>query len=269
MINNTPDSLSTFVRFIQLKSLRERTEEEYVRWVTRIAKHCGVACASLLSQEQVLGFVHHLQQTANYEGSTLNQCVAALRLFYRDHLKHADWTCWADIKIKRREPIPTVLAREEVARLLASVQELRFRTVFALMYHTGLRLGEACRLEVSHLHRARGVLLVADGKGGKQREVPVSPQMFALLTDWWRRHKNPRYLFPGVGRAWKQKFGNQGTALQEAQAPMSEASVQQAMSRAAAAAARQTARRAALERSGRVKEPEEATESTRPSSPRG
>ncbi len=43
-----PDHLSAFIRFIQLKSLRKRTEEEYVRWVTRLARQCGVACPSLL-----------------------------------------------------------------------------------------------------------------------------------------------------------------------------------------------------------------------------
>lgn len=224
-----PDSVSTFVRFIQLKSLRERTREEYVRWVTRLAQHQGVACASLLSQEEVLSFVHHLQQNHDYEGSTLNQCVCALRLFFRDHLGREDWTCWSHIKIKRTAPIPTVLAREEVRVLLASVQAARFHTVFALMYHCGLRLGEVCRLEVSHLDRARGVLKVINGKGGKNREVPVSRDMFARLGAWWLQHKNPRFLFPGVGRAWKQKYGCARTAQRVAQAPMSEASVQQAM----------------------------------------
>ena len=87
---NRPDSISTFIRFIQLKSLRLRTQEQYVRWVTRLAKHSGVACASILTQEEVLTFLHHLQQNHTYEGSTLNQCICGLRLFFRDHLGHSD-----------------------------------------------------------------------------------------------------------------------------------------------------------------------------------
>jgi site-specific recombinase XerD len=224
-----PDSLSTFVRFIQLRSLRSRTKEDYVRWVKRIAQHHGAACASLLSEEQVLSFVHHLQQNHDYEGSTLNQCVAALRLFFRDHLAHADWTCWQHIKIKRHEPIPTVLDRSEVRTLLSSVKERRFRMLFTLMYHCGLRLGEVCRLEVSHLDRKRGVLRVINGKGGKNREVPVSARMFNLLGWWWQQHRNPRFLFPGVGRGWKEKYGCRATAQRQAKHPMSDASVQQAM----------------------------------------
>ena len=94
-------SLSSFIRFIQLKSLRARTQESYLTWVRRVARHHGVACPSMLSQDEVLAFLHHVQQTKGYEGSTLNQCVCALRLFYRDHLELADWTCWGKIKIKR------------------------------------------------------------------------------------------------------------------------------------------------------------------------
>ena len=224
-----PDSVSTFIRFIQLKSCRARTQEEYLRWVTRIAKHCNVACASLLSEEQVLSFVHHLQQAHDYEGSTINQCVCALRMFYRDHLGRVDWSCWKHIFIKRIAPIPVVLAREEVRALLAAVHEPRFRTILALIYHCGLRLNEACKLEVAHLDRARGVLKVINGKGGKHREVPVSPVMFEALGRWWLQHRNPRFLCPGVGRAWKEKYGCAKRAQHVATQPMSDSSVQQAM----------------------------------------
>jgi len=84
-----PDHLSTFIRFIQLKSLRKRTEEEDVRWVTRLARQGGLACPSLLGQEEVLAFLHDHQQNHGYEGSAVHQAVCALRLFFRDHLGRA------------------------------------------------------------------------------------------------------------------------------------------------------------------------------------
>jgi integrase len=207
-----PDSVSTFVRFIQLKSLRARTQEEYVRWVTRIARHCGVACASLLSQEEVLGFVHHLQQNHEYEGSTLNQCVCGLRLFFRDHLGRADWTCWSQIRIKRSVPIPTVLARAEVKTLLASVKAARFYNVFALMYHCGLRLGEVCRLEVSHLDRARDQTWFYEAMfkamqqtlhtfAQDEQHLGGTPGYTAVLHTWTREllhHPHLHVIMPGL-----------------------------------------------------------------------
>jgi len=84
-------------------------------------------------------------------------------------------------------------------------------------------------LEVTHLDRQRGVLRILNGKGGKNREIPVSPEMFERLGRWWLRHRNPRFLFPGLGRAWKEKYDCKAAAQRLAQHPMSEASVQQAL----------------------------------------
>ena len=91
-----------------------------------------------------MAFLHDLQQNHGDEGSTINQAVSGLRLFFRDHLGRADWTCWAQIPIKRTTSLPTVLPRGEVRVLLASVKEPRFVAVFSLMDDCGLRLGEAC-----------------------------------------------------------------------------------------------------------------------------
>ena len=188
-----------------------------------------MACASLATQEEVLTFLHWLQQTKGYAGSTLNQAVCGLRMFFRDHLGHTDWKCWKEIHIKRIAPLPVVMSRAEVCTLLGSVRELRFKVAFSLMYHCGLRLGEVCRLEVSHLDKHRGVLRVINGKGGKNREVPIGPDMLELLREWYRQHRHPKFVFPGVGKAWKEKYGCQATALREAGHCMCDSSVQAAM----------------------------------------
>ena len=203
-MQNKPDPLSTFIRFIQLKSIRPRTQDAYISWVRRIAQHTGVACPASCTENEVLDFLLHVQKKG-YEGSTLNQCVCALRKFCRDHLGRKEWQCWGQIRIKRHAPLPVVLAREEVSQLLGAVRELRFRVAFALLYHCGLRLGELCKLEVTYLDKFRGMLRVVDGKGGKNREVPISPEMLEMLRAWWVQHGNPRFIFPSVGRAWKEK----------------------------------------------------------------
>ena len=95
-------------------------------------------------REVVLAFLHDLQQNHDYEGSTINQAVCGLRLFFRDHLGRAEWRCWAQIRIKRTTSLPTVLSRGEVRVLLASLKEPGFVAVFSLMDQRGLRLGEAC-----------------------------------------------------------------------------------------------------------------------------
>lgn len=65
------------------------------------------------------------------------------------------------------------------------------------MYATGLRVSEAVALQVGHIDGRSRMLLVACGKGQKQRGVPVSPTLLNPLRAWWRQHRNPRWLFPG------------------------------------------------------------------------
>ena len=83
-----------------------------------------------MGEEDVLAFLHDLQQNHDYEGSTINQAVSGLRLFFRDHLGRADWTWWAQIPIKRSTSLPIVLSRGEVRVLLASLKEPGFVAVF-------------------------------------------------------------------------------------------------------------------------------------------
>ncbi len=83
--------------------------------------------------------------------------IAALRCFYKDHLETGrSWSLWRTLRVREPKSLPTVLSREEVAQLLGSVRCDRFRTILRLIYHTGLRIREACRIEVQHIDRAGG-----------------------------------------------------------------------------------------------------------------
>ena len=82
--------------------------------------------------------------------STLNQAVCALRTLYRDHLD-LDWDIWKKIKIRRDEALPHVLTREEVARLLRTFRDGRYRAYFTLVYQCGLRMSEALHIKPKHI----------------------------------------------------------------------------------------------------------------------
>jgi site-specific recombinase XerD len=102
----------------------------------------------------------------------------ALRCFYREHLKLGlAWTVFEDLRIAPPQTLPLVLTREQVATLLKAVQLPRYRTALGLIYHTGLRVGEAVRIELRDLretHTEHPRLHVRCGKGGKDRFVPCA-----------------------------------------------------------------------------------------------
>jgi integrase/recombinase XerD len=211
-----------------LRDLRPRTREAYVLYPVLLGRHAKADPAGL-REEQVRDFCLCLRNERHYAGSSLGLVRAALRAFYSEHLGTGrEWKLWQEIKVRRGQTLPVVLTREEVARLLASLRMDRYRTLLRLIYHTGLRIREACRLAPADLRAHPGRVLVRQGKGGKDRLVPIAPEMLEDLRRFWRRHENRRWLFPALGCAHRGGKQPIAEAARRAAKPMSESAVQNA-----------------------------------------
>src|SRR5437762_7265536 len=195
---------SDYVVFVQSKSLRGRSKAEYLRQVRKLAERHPERSLKQISERMVFDHLIYLRDEQKLRPSTLNQAVVALRLFYRDYLGR-EWQLWEQFEIRRDQPLPVVLSRAEVRALLQAVREKRFKAVLALIYHCGLRVGEAVRLRPRDIDSGRGVLRVIDGKGGRNREVPIAQKMIERLRRYWCFHRNPAWLFPAVGRGWRER----------------------------------------------------------------
>lgn len=208
MINSNVPSIATFAAFVQLKDYRQPTKKEYVRYVRRLGDHYQCDPATL-SEDQIRAYYLELRQVRKFGGSAMKIAKRALRCFYREHLKLGlAWTVFEDLRIAPPQTLPLVLSRQQVAQLLKAVQLPRYRTLLGLIYHTGLRVGEAVRLELRDLqdtHTGHPRLHVRCGKGGKDRFVPLSPVMVAELRTWWQTHRHPTFLFPGPSLAWRER----------------------------------------------------------------
>lgn len=192
-------SLKAFAEFLHLQDLRPRTRIDYVRQVRRLGSHFGCDPATL-SEEQVRGYFTHLRVERVLGNAALSVTRAAIRLFCLEHLRVQDWRLFDDLRVRRMRTVPLVLSIEEVARLLAAVRLPRMRTCLRLIYACGLRVGEAVKIELSHIDGNQGVLYVRDGKGGRDRTVPLGAGMLAELRAFWKTHRHPRWLFPGLGK---------------------------------------------------------------------
>ena len=133
---------------------------------------------------------------------TVGLHVAALRFFYVRVLKRR--ALKEDLPTpKRHRRLPTVLSPEEVRRLIAGAQNLFHRTMLMTLYGAGLRRSELCHLKVSHIDSQRMVLRVERGKGGVDREVPLSPTLLTALRAYYRWMRPQTYLFPGTQDGWR------------------------------------------------------------------
>jgi site-specific recombinase XerD len=185
-----------FVEDLRLRNYAPRTLEVYVSWVARFARHFGRS-PDLLGPDEVRTYQLHLMQR-KVAWSTFNQAVCALRFFFGTTLGRSDYLPLLAYGKKPRK-LPCVLSPEEVARLLATARPGRDRALLQTAYACGLRLGEVLHLQLGDINSGRMLVHVRQGKGGKDRFVPLAPQLLEELRTYWRCHRPRSWLFPNAG----------------------------------------------------------------------
>jgi integrase len=133
---------------------------------------------------------------------TIRQHTAALRFFFFKTL-HRNFRAEYIPFPKFRKRLPTILSPEEVGRLIDSASNLFHRTLIMTLYSTAMRRAELCRLRVSDIDSARMMIRIEQAKGGRDREVPLSPTLLKTLRVYWRWMKPKTYLFPGTVKGWR------------------------------------------------------------------
>jgi site-specific recombinase XerD len=149
-----------------------------------------------LTLEDIYDYQFHLTAERQVSWALFNQAVCALRFFYRTTLQK-DWDVQAIPYQKTGQRLPIVLSREEVARLLGGVENLKHRALLTTGYACGLRVSEAVHLNVHDIDSQRMTVRIEQGKGRKDRYLMLAPSLLMLLRDYWREYRPQSWLFPG------------------------------------------------------------------------
>lgn len=202
-----------------------RTAQAYYRHLRLVAEHFDKD-PKYLTQAQIRSYQVHVREIKQWAASTTRQSAACLAMFYSDMLGK-NWRLWDIVTSRERKTLPVVLTIEEVARIMGNVELQRHRTPLRLIYCCGLRLDELVHLTIDDIEPTQ--LIVRDGKGGKDRNVPLSDRMYADLRAYWAKHRNAKWIFPSAGRGHpnnaKQRMG-------ESEAPIGKGSLQLALHKA-------------------------------------
>jgi integrase/recombinase XerD len=180
---------------LRLRNYSQRTIEVYVYCVARFARHFDKS-PHLLGPQQIRAFQTHLVQEKKASWTQFNQTVCALRFLYKVTLRRG-WMIEHIPYPRQAKKLPVVLSRQEIQAFLAAIPNLKHRTVLQTMYGTGLRISEAIHLRVDDIDGSRELLRVRQGKGKKDRNVPLSPTLLDVLRNYWRRYRPQGWLFPG------------------------------------------------------------------------
>lgn len=180
---------------LRIRNYSPHTIGIYIRLVARFAKHFGCS-PDRLGPEHVRQYQLLLLEN-NTSWSLFNQTVGALRFFYGVTLKRS-WRLEQLPYGKRPKRLPCVLSEQEVLQLLQAAQGPRNRIALTTAYATGVQVSELVALRAEDIDSARMLIHVRQGKGNKERIVPLSKTLLAGLRDYWRVVRpQGGWLFPG------------------------------------------------------------------------
>ncbi len=186
------------------RRLSVATQRYHINSCKRFAAFLGRSPATATADD-VRRFQHHLSD-AGLSVISRNRIMTGVKFLVRVTLRRLDL---ANEIYHLREPqkIPQVLSRGEVERLLKMAGSLKNRSLLSLAYGCGLRAGEVVRLRAGDIDSAQGVIRIVQGKGRKDRNVMLPPELLDLLRQWWKERPTrydagvtlaERWLFPGI-----------------------------------------------------------------------
>lgn len=172
----------------------ESTLNNYSRYLSQIALHFN-CLPTELQEDQIEDYLHFLLKKGTPSESYFKHTIYGLRFLFR--LEGLNDKRIALPSIQREKKLPVVLSRQEVKTLLKTAVLLKHRLIIGLLYGCGLRCGEVRNILLKDIDLDRRTLLVRQGKGNKDRYVPLGELLFRGITSYIEAENPQTYLFTG------------------------------------------------------------------------
>lgn len=183
------------IKAMQVRGFSVRTHESYLAAVKDLARYFHRS-PDEIGIEDLRVYFEYLATERSLSGATCRLFLNGIRFLY---LQVLEWSAFdVDIPIpKKAQRIPELLNRAEVGRILNACTNPKHRMMLTLSYGCGLRLSELVSTKVRDIDGERQLLRVEQGKGAKDRLVPLSETLLAQLRAYWRGYRPSDWLFPG------------------------------------------------------------------------
>ena len=190
---------------MKLQGLSESTQKAYVYQVAKLAKHYNRS-PDQLSEEDVRDYFIHCidKEKVSRSASTVGICSVKF-LFVK--ILHRKWSVLDVVRPPKSEKLPIVLSQDEILAILAKVKSVHHRMTLQLIYSCGLRISEGLSIRVGDIDGKRRQLRVDQGKGNKDRYVPLPERTLRLLREYWQKFQPSEFLFinPRTSKTFTRK----------------------------------------------------------------
>ncbi|WP_136667137.1 site-specific tyrosine recombinase/integron integrase [Flavobacterium sp. H122] len=185
------DALKSFLTFFNTKSVNDVTNEDVI----------------LFNNE----FLLKNKLSASYQ----NQIVNAIKLYF-NIINNTTIDIDKVHRPKREKKLPNVLSKNEIKAILTAHSNLKHKTMLSLIYSCGLRRSELLSLKPSDIDSKRGVVIIRQSKGKKDRIVPLSLKILEMLREYYMSYKPKTWLFEGQTKNTKYDERSLSNVLKQA-----------------------------------------------------
>jgi site-specific recombinase XerD len=180
---------------LHLKGITPRTQKDYLREVSNLAKYFNKSPEEL-GEKEVKEYLVHLLKDRKISGGTYKYYVSGIKFLYRTTLKREEVVDTIQYPKSKRK-LPVILDLSEVEALFSVTENLKHKAILMITYSSGLRISEAARLKITDIDSKRMMVRVQQGKGGKDRYSILSNTALECLRQYWRKYHPKDWLFEG------------------------------------------------------------------------
>jgi len=189
------------VEHFMVEGKSDRSAETYAREIKHIVRYYNRPL-NTLTEDEIRKFIIYRKNECNLSVSSMKILYCGLKFLYRDILG-IEYEIFEKMKAQSEYNLPNVLTVKEVTQVLNHLSTFHAYSFFRTVYTCGLRVSEALNLQIYDIDGTRMVIKV-NGKGSKDRYIPLPPATYELLRLYWNTHRNPKLIFPALGRDLKQ-----------------------------------------------------------------
>ena len=193
------DYLNTFREMISLRGLTGHTLNNYCTYIRSYLSYLDSVLHKSpedVSWQELRDYIRWLQKSRSLSDRTVNCAISQLR-FFTMYVLHKPWDP-TQLPMRRfDEFLPFVPSQEETWLFISTIPDLKQKAMTALMYSSGLRIGEVCSLRYEDIQRKNMRIHISHGKNRSSRYAILSKTALDILTQYWFSCGRPMgYLFP-------------------------------------------------------------------------
>jgi integrase/recombinase XerD len=198
--------IERFIQWLRSKRYSENTIKVYSDALKSFLVFYRNKTTNAITNEDVIVYNNEYILKHNLSVSYQNQIVNAIKLFFKI-IKDSKIEIDKVHRPKREKTLPNVLSKEEVKAILEAHGNIKHKAMLSLIYSCGLRRSELLHLKFSDIDSKRGIVIIRQSKGKKDRIAPLSLKILIMLRQYYTTYKPKFWLFEGqyVGEQYSEK----------------------------------------------------------------